>query len=207
MLVVLLGASPGPFWRRSSSGWPYFWQVLWRGLLFDGLPACYQGPAQQEWLLFLIGGIIGAILVSALFDWALIILSAVAGATLIVQAFQFSSTINLLLFGVLCCLASACRPDIKGATVKNRILAEIRFDHCRRRAAGLSLACYLVNSPLRGTPFSSWIEFKKIKMIAPGVLEPGVNALRCIAYRSWNQFQFVSEDFQRVYPWRPTPTA
>lgn len=39
------------------------------------------------WITFLIGGIIGVILVSLLFDWALITLSSLAGAALVVQAF------------------------------------------------------------------------------------------------------------------------
>lgn len=56
---------------------------------------------QLELAPFLIGGVIGAVLVVSLFDWALIFLSALAGATLIVQAFQFSTIITLLLFLVL----------------------------------------------------------------------------------------------------------
>jgi hypothetical protein len=38
------------------------------------------------WVPYIIGGIIGGVLVLLLFDWALIILSSVVGATLIVQA-------------------------------------------------------------------------------------------------------------------------
>ena len=40
------------------------------------------------WVFFLIGGILGAILVAMLFDWALIIISSLAGASLIVDAFH-----------------------------------------------------------------------------------------------------------------------
>ena len=39
------------------------------------------------WIVYIIGGIIGLILVSFLFDWALITLSSLAGASLIVQSF------------------------------------------------------------------------------------------------------------------------
>lgn len=54
------------------------------------------------WLPFLIGGIIGAILVAFLFDVALIGLSALAGAALIVQTLDLDPLIGLALFVVLC---------------------------------------------------------------------------------------------------------
>jgi hypothetical protein len=103
LLVALLGGVAGAILAALLQRLAVFLAGFVAGGYFlMALPGMFtQGPAQQEWLLFLIGGIIGAILVSALFDWALVILSSVAGATLIVQAFQFSSTINLLLFGVL----------------------------------------------------------------------------------------------------------
>lgn len=40
------------------------------------------------WVVYIIGGILGLILVSFLFDWALITLSSLAGASLITQAFS-----------------------------------------------------------------------------------------------------------------------
>ncbi len=48
------------------------------------------------WLALLAGGIVGAILLGAVFDWALIGLSSLAGALLIAQAFDLSSTARLL---------------------------------------------------------------------------------------------------------------
>lgn len=39
-----------------------------------------------SWLAFIVGGILGAILMTATFDWALIILSSLAGASLISDA-------------------------------------------------------------------------------------------------------------------------
>jgi hypothetical protein len=56
---------------------------------------------QLYWLPFVIGGVIGAVLVLALFDWALIILSSLTGAMIIVQALHFGPTITVLLFIVL----------------------------------------------------------------------------------------------------------
>ena len=40
------------------------------------------------WIVYIVGGILGLILVSFLFDWALITLSSLAGASLITQAFS-----------------------------------------------------------------------------------------------------------------------
>lgn len=40
------------------------------------------------WIVYIVGGVLGLILVSFLFDWALITLSSLAGASLIMQAFS-----------------------------------------------------------------------------------------------------------------------
>jgi signal transduction histidine kinase len=53
------------------------------------------------WLSFLVGGIIGAVLMAAVFDWALIILSSMTGALLITQSIQFTPQITALSFSVL----------------------------------------------------------------------------------------------------------
>lgn len=53
------------------------------------------------WIVYLIGGIIGLILVSFLFDWALITLSSLAGASLIIQAFAPQGTGSGILFFIL----------------------------------------------------------------------------------------------------------
>lgn len=52
------------------------------------------------WLIYLIGGIIGVLLVSVLFNWAIITLSSLAGASLVVEAFQLQQAglIFLILF-------------------------------------------------------------------------------------------------------------
>lgn len=62
----------------------------------------------QEWLswfVFILGGVIGAILVLLLFDWALIILSSGVGAATLVQVTEIftelTPTINLILFVLL----------------------------------------------------------------------------------------------------------
>jgi hypothetical protein len=57
--------------------------------------------AQYYGITFLIGGIVGALLLLVLFDWALIVLSAVVGAHLIQSAFVLPATGAGLLFIVL----------------------------------------------------------------------------------------------------------
>jgi len=53
------------------------------------------------WIVYVIGGIIGVILVSLLFDWALITLSSLAGASLVVQALFPQGATGGLIFIIL----------------------------------------------------------------------------------------------------------
>ena len=50
------------------------------------------------WLAFIIGGIVGVILVGAVLDWALIILSALAGSALIVGAIDLPQALAVIAF-------------------------------------------------------------------------------------------------------------
>jgi hypothetical protein len=50
------------------------------------------------WVTFIIGGIIGVILVGAFLDWALIILSSLAGASLLVDAVSLPQVFSVLVF-------------------------------------------------------------------------------------------------------------
>ena len=54
--------------------------------------------AQAMWVAWLVGGVIGAVLLVVLFDWALIVLSSLVGASLIVEAVQMSAAVTPLLF-------------------------------------------------------------------------------------------------------------
>lgn len=54
--------------------------------------------AQYSAISFIIGGIIGALLLLSLFDWALIVFSSVAGAELIVSNLHFPATGATILF-------------------------------------------------------------------------------------------------------------
>jgi hypothetical protein len=57
-----------------------------------------------EWLILLLGGIIGVILIYTIFEWALIILSSGAGALLIVEGFKLAGMtaffVGIILFVV-----------------------------------------------------------------------------------------------------------
>ena len=55
-------------------------------------------PTQMVWLPYIIGGIVGAIVLFFVFDWALIVLSTLTGATLIVQIVAFNPGIEIALF-------------------------------------------------------------------------------------------------------------
>ena len=57
--------------------------------------------AQHYWVTFIVGGIVGALLLLMLFDWALIFLSAAVGAHLIQSAIVLPATGNAILFVVL----------------------------------------------------------------------------------------------------------
>ena len=55
-------------------------------------------PAQLVWLPYIIGGIIGAIILFFVFDWALIVLSTLTGTTFIVQMVAFNPLVEIALF-------------------------------------------------------------------------------------------------------------
>ncbi|HEY3473327.1 MAG TPA: hypothetical protein VGK56_01885, partial [Anaerolineales bacterium] len=53
------------------------------------------------WIVYIVGGVIGVILISLLFDWALITLSSLAGASLILQSFLPQNAAGGVLFFIL----------------------------------------------------------------------------------------------------------
>ncbi len=57
--------------------------------------------ASHYWVVFIIGGIIGALLLLMLFDWALIFISSLIGAHLIANAITLPPTGHVLLLAVL----------------------------------------------------------------------------------------------------------
>jgi hypothetical protein len=57
-----------------------------------------QVSSVPVWLIFLIGGIIGLVLIMALFSWTLIVLSSLTGASLVVQGVHLNPEISAILF-------------------------------------------------------------------------------------------------------------
>jgi hypothetical protein len=53
---------------------------------------------QIIWLPYLIGGVVGAVLLYLIFDWALIFVSSLSGASLIIQAVNFNPRLELGMF-------------------------------------------------------------------------------------------------------------
>ncbi len=60
-----------------------------------------QSAGQPAWIAYIVGGILGAILVSFLFDWALILLSSFVGALLVVQSIGLGPTAASIAFFLL----------------------------------------------------------------------------------------------------------
>ena len=67
-------------------------------IAFQILPMLNLEGGWIPWLAFIIGGIIGVILVGAVLDWALIILSALAGSALIVGAIDLPQALAVIAF-------------------------------------------------------------------------------------------------------------
>jgi hypothetical protein len=99
LVAGLVGVLLALFLQRFAVGVAGF--IAGGYILINLLNALGWQTGQFAWLPFVIGGIIGAVLVLILFDWALIILSSLTGATLIAQAIHFGPLITALAFIVL----------------------------------------------------------------------------------------------------------
>jgi hypothetical protein len=73
------------------------------------------------WVVYVIGGILGAVLLSVLFDWALIVLSSILGSVVILQSLDLTTAWSGVLFFVLLIVGVAAQSAARG--------------HARRRAA------------------------------------------------------------------------
>ncbi len=70
------------------------------GYFVMNIAASYLGTTETTgWVLFVIGGVIGALLLSMLFDWALIVFSSLIGAVLVTQSLHLHNS-PLLVFGL-----------------------------------------------------------------------------------------------------------
>ena len=66
-------------------------------VLMEGLQLLGFTPIRLDWVLFLVGGIIGSILIAKLFEWGLILLSSLSGAVMIAQALPVEGQAQVLL--------------------------------------------------------------------------------------------------------------
>ena len=63
--------------------------------------------SQWLWLTFIAGGIVGVVLIFAIFDFALILLSSLGGAALIIQGLDLTRNLTWVAYGVLITLGVA----------------------------------------------------------------------------------------------------
>ena len=99
ILLGFIGALLALFLQKLAIGVAGF---LAGGRLAVGLVATFMAQyASYYWLTFIIGGLIGAILLLMLFDWALIFISSLIGAHLITSAITLPPTGAVLLFTAL----------------------------------------------------------------------------------------------------------
>jgi len=98
LFAGLIGALLAVFLERLAIGIAGFLAGGYFALSLVEALGFQVGPV--SWLPFVIGGILGAILVITLFDWALILLSSLTGASLIAQSLPLAPPIRILLFAI-----------------------------------------------------------------------------------------------------------
>lgn len=129
LVVGILGALLAVFLQYVAVGIAGF---LAGGYASFALLRLLELEVNQDWLswvVFIIGGIVGAILVLLIFDWALIILSSGVGAATLVQLTELftdlSPTVNLVLFVLLLIVGIAFQAYMLptgDATTRRRII-------------------------------------------------------------------------------------
>jgi hypothetical protein len=67
-------------------------------LLIELLKAFGVGIGDYHWILFIAGGLAGAVLMSVVFRWSLIIISSLMGSILILRAFHFGHQLSEMVF-------------------------------------------------------------------------------------------------------------
>src|SRR5437868_43576 len=116
LLLGIIGALLAVFLQKIAIGVLGF---LAGGKLAGAIAAAFfVHYAQHSTIIFLVGGIIGAILLLALFDWALIVVSSLIGAHLIQSAIVLPASgstivfIALTIIGVVIHAASLRRSEV-----------------------------------------------------------------------------------------------
>jgi hypothetical protein len=99
ILLGFIGALLALFLQKLAIGLTGF---IAGGRFAIGLVATFVTQyALHYWLIFIIGGLIGTVLLLMLFDWALIFVSSLIGAHLITSAISLPPTGEILLFSAL----------------------------------------------------------------------------------------------------------
>jgi hypothetical protein len=91
LLLAFIGVGLAMTLQKLAIGLAGFIAGGWVAVWLLGLLAIDAGGFQ--WLVFIVGGILGAILLTALFEWGLILLSSLVGANLVLLGLE--QTLNL----------------------------------------------------------------------------------------------------------------
>jgi hypothetical protein len=92
----IIGAIMAIFLQRLAISLVGFIVGGYGALQVTGLLGIEAEPS--KWMAFIIGGIVGLLLVSSVFNWALYIMSSWAGATLVTGAINLQGTVGLVVF-------------------------------------------------------------------------------------------------------------
>jgi len=84
VVLGVLGALLAQFAQKAAIGVVGFFGGGWLALAL--LSFLVGGAGIPQWIVFIVGGIIGVILLSTLFEWGLVLLSALIGANLLATA-------------------------------------------------------------------------------------------------------------------------
>jgi hypothetical protein len=88
---------------------------------------------QIIWLPYLIGGIVGAVLLYLIFDWALIFVSSFSGASLIIQAVNFNPRLELGMYIALAILGIIFQTVLYQKSLNRKQIAENRNQKTENR--------------------------------------------------------------------------
>ena len=117
ILLGFIGALLALFVQKLAIGLVGF---IAGGRFAVGLAATFVAQyASHYWLIFVIGGLIGTVLLLMLFDWALILVSSLIGAHLITSAIALPPTGEILLFSALVLFGML----VQAATLRKRVAA------------------------------------------------------------------------------------
>jgi hypothetical protein len=116
--VGILAAGAGWFFQKIALRLAGF---LAGGYVFFSLWEKYASTDVLPWWLpFVLGGILGAVLLSFLFEWALIILSSATGAFLVSQQFHLETNFSIGLMAVLALVGIVVQSKMKRGKTKAR---------------------------------------------------------------------------------------